>query len=123
MSRYVDGFVVPIKSDQLERYKVIAEGAGKIWMDHGALAYVECVGDDFQADEMTPFPQMASAVPGETVIFSWIVFKSKEHRDQVNAAVMADPRMEALMPEEPEPFDYRRMAYGGFKTLVDLNEG
>lgn len=123
MSRYVDGFVLPIKRDQLERYKGIAEGAGKIWMDHGALAYVECAGDDFQADEMTPFPVMANASPEETVIFSWIVFKSKEHRDQVNAAVMADPRMEALMPEEPEPFDYRRMAYGGFTTLVDLNEG
>lgn len=122
MSHYVDGFVLAIKRDQLERYEEIAEGAGKIWMEHGALAYVECVGDDLQVEEMTPFPVMTNASPEETVIFSWIVYKSKEHRDQVNAAVMADPRMEALMPDEPAPFDYRRMAYGGFKTLVDFSE-
>ena len=121
MPRYVDGFVLPIKRDQLENYKKIAEAAGKIWMEHGAIAYVECVGDDLQVEEMTPFPKMASASPEETVIFSWIVFESKEHRDQVNEAVMADPRMEALMPDEEDPFDYRRMAYGGFKTLVDLS--
>ena len=123
MPHYIDGFVLPIKRDQIERYQKIAEGAGKIWMEHGALAYVECVGDDLQIEEMMPFPVMANASPDETVIFSWIVFKSREHRDQVNEAVMADPRMEALMPEEPDPFDYRRMAYGGFKTLVDLSNG
>jgi uncharacterized protein YbaA (DUF1428 family) len=121
MSRYVDGFVLPVKRDQLENYEIIASGAGKIWMDHGALAYVECVGDDLQVEEMTPFPKMANASPEETVIFSWIVFESKEHRDQVNEAVMADPRMEALMPDGEDTFDYRRIAYGGFKTLVDLN--
>jgi uncharacterized protein YbaA (DUF1428 family) len=121
MSRYVDGFVIPLKEDQVEAYLKIAEAAGKIWMDHGALAYVECLGDDLHVEEMTPFPVMAGALPGETVVFSWIVYQSKEHRDQVNEAVMADPRMEALMPaDSAEPFDYRRMAFGGFKTLVDL---
>ena len=123
MSKYVDGFVLPIKRDQLDRYEEIASGAGKIWMDHGALAYMECVGDDLQVEEMTPFPSMAKASSEETVIFSWIVFKSKEHRDEVNEAVMADPRMEALMPEDSsEPFDYKRMAYGGFRTLVDFGD-
>lgn len=120
MARYVDGFVLPVKKDQVEAYRKIAEAAGKIWMDHGALAYVECVGDDLQVEEMIPFPQMAGASPDQTVIFSWIVYESREHRDQVNEAVMADKRMEALMPaDESEPFDYKRMAYGGFATLVD----
>lgn len=121
MSHYVDGFLVPVKLDKLELYQKIAEGAGKIWMDHGALAYVESIGDDLQIEGVTSFTKSADASPDETVMFSWILFKSKEHRDEVNAAVMADPRMDALMPVDSEElFDNRRMAYGGFKTLVDL---
>ena len=115
---YVDGFVIPIKGDGLETYRQIAEKACKVWMEHGALDYKECVIDDDHIKGMRPFAETAGAQAGETVIFAYIVYQSRAHRDAVNAKVMADPRMKE---EEFEamPFDCKRMAYGGFKTIVE----
>jgi uncharacterized protein YbaA (DUF1428 family) len=120
MDRYIDAFVLPIKREHIETYREIAEKAGKIWMDHGALAYVECLGDDLNAEEwgMSSFIKLAKCTEEETVIFSWILYESREHRDQVNEAVTADPRMEESMKDIP--FEMNRMAFGGFKTLVNL---
>lgn len=117
---YVDGFVLPVPKDKMEAYKALAEKAGPIWMEHGALQYVECWGDDLEDKGFSKtFPQIADPKPDETVVFSYIVYKSREHRDEVNAKVMADPRMnEGEMPDMP--FDCKRMAYGGFKTIVSL---
>lgn len=121
MSRYIDGFVLPIAKDQLETYRDIASRAGAIWKEHGALEYVECRGDDFEAGDMISFPAMAGATDGQTVVFAWIAFKSRAHRDEVNAKVMADPRMKDICPAQDGPdFDYKRMAYGGFETIVEL---
>lgn len=121
MKKYVDGYVIPIKLENVEKYRKMAEKAGKIWIWHGALRVVECVGDDLNTEKVVSFNQSAGALDGETVIFSWIVFESKEHRDKVNAAVMADPRMNQIMdPGELMPFDDSRMIYGGFKTLMYL---
>ena len=119
MARYVDGFVLPIPKKHVAAYRRIAQKAGKIWREHGALEVRECVGDDLAVKMATPFPRLAKAKPGETVFFSWIVFKSRAHRDRVNAKVMKDPRL-ATMGPEAMPFDMKRMAYGGFKALVDL---
>ena len=119
MERYVDGFLIPLPKDKLEEYKAMAEKAGKVWKEHGALEYIECIGDDLDQTEMVSFKQSAGASDGETVAFSWIVYESREHRDTVNAAVMNDPRMKEMM-EAATPFDCKRMAYGGFKTLVKL---
>lgn len=120
MQKYVDGFVLPIATANLAKYREIASAAGAIWKEHGALEYYECVGDDLEDDDAISFLQIAGASKEETVIFSWIVYQSKDHRDRVNAAVMADPRMEKLMQPGFQPFDYKRMAYGGFKSLVVL---
>jgi uncharacterized protein YbaA (DUF1428 family) len=117
---YIDGFVLPLNSDRIEGYRQHAEAAGKIWMEHGALAFRECVGDDMKAEGLTSFPELARTAGSETVIFSYIVFKSREHRDEVNAKVMADPRIIDLWDPANPPFDARRMAYGGFRVLVDL---
>lgn len=119
MGRYVDGFVIPISRDRVDEYQGIAAKAGAIWMEHGALAYWEGVGEDMETEGQMSFPDLAKVKEGETVIFAFIAYKSRAHRDQVNAAVMADPRLNDMTPEE-HPFDYRRMAYGGFKALVDL---
>ncbi|MEW6270248.1 MAG: DUF1428 domain-containing protein [Thermodesulfobacteriota bacterium] len=119
MARYVDGFVIPVPKRNVARYREIARKAGKIWREHGALEYRECVGDDLEAKSTTPFPRAARVKPGETVVFSWIVYKSRAHRDRVNAKVMKDPRI-AKMGPETMPFDVKRMVYGGFTTLVDL---
>lgn len=116
---YVDGFVIPIPKRQVANYKRIARKAGKLWLEHGALEYRECVGDDLKTTMGLPFPKLAKMKPGETVCFSWIVYKSRAHRDRVNARVMRDPRMQKMM-NTPMPFDLKRMAYGGFKILVDL---
>jgi uncharacterized protein YbaA (DUF1428 family) len=116
--RYVDGFVIPIPKKNVQAYRRMARKAGKIWLEHGALEYRECVGDDLKVKMGTPFPRQIELKAGETVVFSWIVFKSHAHRDRVNAKVIQDPRM-AKMPE-PMPFDPNRMLYGGFKTIVDL---
>lgn len=118
MSTYIDGFVIPVPKDKLDEYLSIAEKAGEVWRDHGALEYYECVGDDMEAKDMISFPQLANCSPDEVVVFSWIMYRSREHRDEVNAKVMADPRLEEMMKSENQPFDCKRMAYGGFKVLV-----
>jgi uncharacterized protein YbaA (DUF1428 family) len=118
--KYVDGFVIPLPKKNLPAYRRIAQKAGRIWREHGALEFRECVGDDFAVMVGVPFPRLARARRGETVLFSWIVYKSRSHRDRVNRKVMKDPRMAAMMQDMPMPFDVKRMSYGGFKTLVDL---
>ncbi len=118
---YVDGFLLSIPKRKVGVYRQISRRAGKIWMDHGALEYRECVGDDYRAKGMVAFPKLARAKSGEAVVFSWIVYKSRAHRDRVNKKVMSDPRMEKMM-QQPHamPFDPKNMAYGGFKVIVDL---
>lgn len=117
---YVDGFLVPVPTKNIQDYRRIAQKAGKIWRELGALQYVEAVGDDL--DENTfclSFPKLMKPKPGETVVFSFIVFKSRAHRDRVNAKLMKDPRM-AKMMTTPMPFDMKRMVYGGFKFIVNV---
>ncbi len=116
---YVDGFVLCVPKKSLVAYRRLAQKAGKIWREHGALEYRECVGDDLKVKMGLPFPKLAKTKPGETVVFSWIVYKSRAHRDRVNAKVMKDPRLTASMDMNNMPFDCKRMAYGGFKVLVD----
>jgi uncharacterized protein YbaA (DUF1428 family) len=118
MARYVDGFVIPVPRRNLKAYRRQAARAGRIWREHGALEYLECVGEDLEVKGITPFTRTAKAKPGEAVIFSWILYKSRAHRDRVNAKVMKDPRILKMMNDMP--FDGRRMAYGGFKVIVDL---
>jgi uncharacterized protein YbaA (DUF1428 family) len=119
MERYVDGFLIPIAKNKLREYREMAQKAGEVWKEHGALEYYECVGDDLDIEGMLSFKEVADTYEEETVIFSWIVFESREQRDRVNAAVMDDPRIKEMMESGSEPpFDYKRMAYGGFKTLV-----
>ncbi len=116
---YVDGFLVPVPKRKLAEYRRMARQAGKIWMEHGALEFRECVGDDLDVKMGTSFKDGTSLKRGETIMFSWITFKSKAHRDRVNANVMKDPRMEG-MDEKTVPFDVTRMLYGGFKVLVSF---
>jgi uncharacterized protein YbaA (DUF1428 family) len=116
---YVDGFLIPVPKKNLAAYRKMAAKAGKIWMELGALEYRECVGDDLKIMGMTSFTKSAGAKPSETVVFSWIVYKTKAHRDRVNAKVMKDPRILKMMNQAAMPFDVTRMAYGGFKTIVD----
>ncbi|TAJ84124.1 DUF1428 domain-containing protein [Reyranella sp.] len=113
---YVDGFVLVVPKKNLAAYKSMAKKAGKVWREHGALDYRECVGDDLKVKFGLPFPKLIKTKPNETIVFSYIVYKSRAHRDKVNAKVMADPRLQK-MPKEM-PFDMKRMAYGGFKTIV-----
>ncbi|HEX8366925.1 MAG TPA: DUF1428 domain-containing protein [Pyrinomonadaceae bacterium] len=121
MGKYVDGFVIPIAKENIEQYTQIAQKAGEVWKEHGALEFYECAGDDLEIEDMLSFKKIAGAAEEETVIFSWIVFESREHRDKVNAAVMADARMKEMMDSSKScPFDFKRMAYGGFKTLVEI---
>ena len=115
---YVDGFVIPLPKKNLKAYFAMAKKAGKIWREHGALEYRECVGDDLKVNDLLPFPRLAKVKTGETVVFSWIVFKSREHRNKVNAKVMKDPRMNGICDEKSMPFDVKRMAYGGFQVVV-----
>ena len=119
MGKYIDGFVLPMAADKVEKYREVAEKAGAIWKEHGALEYIEAVGDDLEIEEMLSFKKIAGAGDDETVIFAWIVFESREHRDKVNAAVMADPRLKEDMESSKGLFDFKRMAYGGFKSLVE----
>ena len=116
---YVDGFVLAVPRRKLAAYRRLSRSAGKVWRQYGALEYRECVGDALKIKMGVPFPRLAKARPGETVVFSWIVFKSRAARDRVNAKVMKDPRISKTM-NQPMPFDVKRMAYGGFKVLVDL---
>ncbi len=118
--RYVDGFVVPVPKKKLTAYRRMAEKAGKIWRQHGALEYVECVADDVKMGKVTSFPRSVKKKPGETVVFSYIVYKSRAHRDKVNAKVMKDPRIKSMCDEDSMPFDGMRMFWGGFKTIVEL---
>jgi uncharacterized protein YbaA (DUF1428 family) len=116
---YVDGYVIPIPKKNLSVYRKIAQKAGKIWREHGALEYRECVGEDLNVKWGVPFSKTLKTKSSETVIFSYIVFKSRAHRDSVNAKVMKDPRLEKIMDLVSMPFDCKRMVYGGFKVLVD----
>src|SRR5688572_13348873 len=117
---YVDGFVVPVPKKNLAAYRRMSQKAGKVWREHGALQYRECVGDDVKMGKVTSFPQSVKLKPDETVVFSWIVFKSRAHRDRVNAKVMKDPRLADMMDPKALPFDGKRMVYGGFKVLIDV---
>ena len=114
---YVDGYVLPLPKKQIPAYRRMARKAGKIWREHGALEVKECVGEDLNIKKVVPFPRSVRVKPGETVVFSWIVFKSRKDRDRVNAKVMKDPRIAKMAPASM-PFDMRRMVYGGFKVLV-----
>jgi uncharacterized protein YbaA (DUF1428 family) len=120
MARYVDGFVLPIPKRNVDAYRRIARKAGKVWREHGALEYRECVGEDVPKGEVTSFPLSVKVKRGETVVFSWIVFKSRAHRDRVNAKVMSDPRLADMMDPKAMPFDTERMIYGGFDVIVDV---
>ena len=120
MPNYVDGFVVPVPKKNADAYRKLAKKAAKIWREHGALDYVECVADDVKPGRWTSFPQSVKLKPGEVVWFSWIVFKSRRHRDAVNARVMKDPRLAAMMDSKKLPFDGKRMFWGGFRNLVAL---
>ena len=123
MPHYVDGFVLPVPTARVEAYRQMAEEAGRVWMEHGALQFVECVADDVKPGQVTSFPQAVKLRDGETVVFSYIVFRDRAHRDEVNAKVMADPRIKASMEGREMPFDAQRMFYGGFRTLVELGAG
>ena len=118
--RYVDGFVVPVPKKNMQAYRRMALKAGKVWREHGALEYVECAADDVKPGKLTSFPQSVKLKPGETVVFSWIVYKSRAHRDRVNAKVMKDPRLASMMNPKTMPFDGKRMFWGGFKVWVDV---
>lgn len=119
MARYIDGFVVPVPKDKLAAYRRIARIAGKVWREHGALEYVESVADDVKPGKLTSFPQSVKLKADEVVFFSYIIYKSRRHRDQVNKKVMADPRI-ANMDPKTMPFDGKRMFWGGFKTFVEM---
>jgi len=124
MPTYVDGFLIPIPKKNLKAYRAMAAVGGKIWKKHGALEYRECVGDDLAVQGMKSFPRCAGTRAGETVLFSWITYKSRAHRDSVNKKVMKDPRMlkmiEEMKDQKRVPFDMKRMAMGGFKVLVEV---
>jgi uncharacterized protein YbaA (DUF1428 family) len=117
---YVDGFLLPIPKRNRAKYQKVSLQAGKVWMDHGALAYHECVADDVPWGKQTSFPQGVKLKPGEEVWFSWIVYKSRKDRDRVNARAMKDPRLAHMMDPKAMPFDSKRMVFGGFKMLVNL---
>jgi uncharacterized protein YbaA (DUF1428 family) len=119
MARYVDGFVLPIPKKNAAAYRRMARKAGRIWREHGALEYRECIAEDVKPGKFTSFPQSVKLKGNEAVWFSWIVYKSRKHRDQVNARVMKDPRLAGMDPSQM-PFDGKRMIYGGFEVQVDL---
>ncbi|MGZ8465472.1 MAG: DUF1428 domain-containing protein [Candidatus Binatia bacterium] len=118
--RYVDGYVLPVPKKNLAAYRRMAQTAGKVWRDHGALEYVECVADDVKPGKHTSFPQSVKLKPGETVIFAYIVYKSRAQRDRVNAKVMKDPRLAKMMDPKAMPFDGKRMFWGGFNVMLAL---
>jgi uncharacterized protein YbaA (DUF1428 family) len=117
--KYVDGFVIPVPKKNLAAYRRIAQKASKVWLDHGALEYRECVGDDQNVKFGIPFPKLARAKKGEVVVFAYIVYKSRVHRDKVNAKVMKDPRLAKMCDPKDMPFDCQRMSYGGFQVMVE----
>ena len=118
-AHYVDGFVLVVPKRNIDAYRRMAQMAGKVWREHGALEFRECVGDDLAVKMGVPFPRIMKKKPSETVVFSWITFKSRMHRDRVNAKVMNDPR--ANMDFKSMPCNVKRMAYGGFKVIVDAD--
>ncbi len=120
MARYVDGFLLTVPKKNLRAYRSMSEKAGKVWKGYGALEYVECVGDDLKVKMGLSFPKRVKPKRGEVIVFSWIVYKSREHRDGVNAKVMKDPRIRKMMATKKMPFDDKRMTYGGFKVIVDM---
>lgn len=115
---YVDGFVVPVPRKNLPAYRRMAKKAGKVWREHGALEYKEWISDDVKVGKLTSFPRSVKLKPGETVVFAYIVYKSRAHRDRVNAKVMKDPRSAEMMDLKSMPFDGKRLIYGGFKILI-----
>jgi uncharacterized protein YbaA (DUF1428 family) len=119
MAHYVDGYVLPVPKKKINAYRRIAQKASRIWKEHGALDYRECVGDDLNIKFCLPFPKGIKSKAGETVVFSYIVYKSRAHRDAVNAKVMKDPRIASMCDPKDMPFDCKRMLYGGFKTIVE----
>jgi uncharacterized protein YbaA (DUF1428 family) len=118
MAHYVDGFVLPVAKKNLPAYRRMAQKAAKIWREHGAIDYRECVGDDLQVKFGVPFPRQLKSKASETIVFAYIVYKSRAQRDRVNAAIMKDPRMASLCDPTNMPFDVKRMLVGGFKTIV-----
>jgi uncharacterized protein YbaA (DUF1428 family) len=119
MAHYVDGFVVPVPVARLAEYRKLASKAAKVWKDHGALQCWESVGDDVKPGRHTSFPQSVKLKADETVVFSWIVFRNRRERDRINALVMKDPRLADMMDPKLQPFDGKRMFWGGFKTIVE----
>jgi len=117
---YVDGFVLAVPKKNLAAYRTMARKAGKVWMEYGALSYIECVGDDVPPGKLTSFPLAVKLKKDETVVFSWIVYKSRAQRDRINKKVMADPRLGSMMDPKSMPFDSKRMIFGGFKSIVQL---
>ena len=117
---YVDGFVVPVPKKSMDAYRRMARLAGKVWKEYGALQYIECIEDDVKPGKVTSFPQSVKLKPGEVVVFSWIVYKSRRQRDSVNAKVMKDPRLAKMMDPKAMPFDGKRMFWGGFKPFLQL---
>src|SRR5918993_789333 len=117
-AKYVDGFVLPVPKRKLDEYRRIAQKAGKIWLEHGALEFCENVADDVKPGKVTSFPQSVKLKPGEVVVFSYIVYKSRRDRDRINKLVMADPRLGDMMDPKSLPFDGKRMFWGGFKTIL-----
>ena len=122
MTRYVDGFVVPVPKKNLAAYRRMSQRFGKVWREHGALEYIECAADDVKRGKWTSFPRSVKLKPGETVVFSYIVYKSREQRDRINAKVTKDPRLAKMMDPKARamPFDTKRMFWGGFKTIVSV---
>lgn len=117
---YVDGFVVPVPKKKIQAYRRLAQKAGKVWREHGALEYRECIADDVKPGKLTSFPQSVKLKPGEVVWFSWIVYKSRKDRDRIMEKVMKDKRLASMMDPKNMPFDGKRMFWGGFKLAVDL---
>lgn len=119
-SHYVDGFILPVPKKNIDKYKKMAKLSGKVWRDHGAIEYVECIADDVKPGKVTSFPQSVKLKKGEVVVFSWATYKSKTHRDRVMKKVMADPRLAGMMDPKKLPFDGMRMFWGGFKPVVSM---
>jgi uncharacterized protein YbaA (DUF1428 family) len=122
MAKYVDGFIVPVPKKKLAAYRSMAQKMGRVWREHGALDFVEYVADDVKMGKVTSFPRSVKRKATETVVFSWITYKSRAHRDSVNKKVMADPRLKDMMDPKSLPFDGKRMIYGGFKLLVQASK-
>ena len=117
---YIDGFIVPVPKKNVSAYRSMSRKAGKVWREHGALDYRECVADDVKVGKLTSFPRSVKMKSNETVVFAYIVYKSRKDRDRVNAKVMKDPRLAKMMSMKDSPFDGKRMIYGGFKTIVSV---